>query len=330
MDLKTTWLGLDLPHPFIAGASPLTEHVDTARALADAGAAAIVMASLFEEQVIHEELAITSFMEDPAHSFAEAETYLPPPPDMAFGPHEYLERVGRIADAVDVPVIASLNGVHGGQWLEWATHMETAGAQAIELNLYHVAADPQESSQALEDRFVSMVQELVQCVDVPVAVKLSPFFTGLAHFALRLLGAGASGLVIFNRFYQSDIDIEALEAARTLRLSDPSELLLRLRWLAILSSQSDLPLAVTGGVHDATGAVKAIMAGASVVQVVSAALRHGPGRIAELRDEFQRWGAEHEYTSLDQMRGSMNLSRAPDQEAFLRGNYMQILQAWNG
>ena len=252
------------------------------------------------------------------------------PPDLRLGPEEYLERLGRIVDAVDVPVIASLNGIHGGHWLDWAVHIERAGAKAIELNLYHVPSDPKETGSQIEDRFVAMVEALAAKVEIPVAVKLTPFFTSLASFAPRLVDAGASGLVLFNRSYQSDIDVEALEAARTLTLSDPSTLLLRLRWLAILSSQVEAPLAVTGGVHDAPGAVKSIMAGASAIQVVSMLLRQGPGALEGLRRDFEQWLVEHEYESLAQMRGSMNLARAPDPQAYLRGNYIRILQSWNG
>ena len=329
MDLSTRFLGLDLPHPFVAGASPLTEDVDTARRLADAGASALVLTSLFEEQVVHEELAMTAFLEDPANSFPEAETYLPTPPDLRLGPEEYLQRLERISRAVDVPVIASLNGIHGGHWLDWAREMPGAGARALELNLYHVVARPDESAATIEDRFVAMAGALCASVDVPVAVKLSPFFTSLSSFAPRLVEAGVDGLVLFNRFYQSDIDVDALEAERTLRLSDPTELLLRLRWLAILSSQLEIPLAVTGGVHDAVGAVKAVMAGASAVQVVSVLLKHGPAHLAKLRADFTAWLDERGYESVEQMRGSMNLTHSPDPEAFLRANYIRILQSWH-
>lgn len=272
---------------------------------------------------------MTALLEEPSHSFPEAETYLPTPPDLHLGPQEYLRRLERIATAVDVPVIASLNGIHGGHWLDWAREMPGAGARALELNLYHVAARPDESAAAIEDRFVAMAAALCASVDVPVAVKLSPFFTSLSSFAPRLVEAGVGGLVLFNRFYQSDIDVEALEAERTLRLSDPTELLLRLRWLAILSSQIELPLAVTGGVHDAVGAVKAIMAGASAVQLVSVLLKHGPGHLARLREDLTAWLEEHEYESVEQMRGSMNLTHSPDPEAFLRANYIRILKSWH-
>ena len=328
MDLSTTYLGFRLPHPFMPGASPLVDDLDTVRRLEDAGAVAIVMHSLFEEQVTREQLATNRFLDEPAESFAEALTYLPAPDDFALGPEEYLEQIRRIKAAVGVPVIASLNGSTEGGWLSYARLMQDAGADALELNVYYLATDFDQSGEILERRTLQMLSAVKNGVGIPVAVKLSPFYTSLSYFARRLTEYGADGLVLFNRFYQPDIDIENLEVSPTLRLSDSAELLLRLRWLAILSGRLRASLAVTGGVHSTEDAVKAIMAGADVVQVVSALLRSGPERLRLLRLDLARWLEEHQYDSLAQMKGSMNLLRCPDPAAHERANYMHILQSW--
>ncbi len=329
MDLSTTYLGFKLPHPFMPGASPLVDDLDTVRRLEDAGAAAITMHSLFEEQITGEELALNRSLELPAESFAEATSYLPEPPDFTLGPEEYLEQLRRIKAAVGIPVIGSLNGATAGGWLRYARLLQ-AGADAIELNIYELATDPGKPGAAVEDRLLEVLKAVNASVKVPVAVKLSPFFSSLSHLARRLDEAGAGGLVLFNRFYQADIDVEALEAVRTLRLSDPTELLLRLRWLAILSGRLRASLAVTGGIHSALDAVKAIMVGAHAVQMVSLLLRRGPEQLAVVRDGVAAWLEEHEYESLAQMQGSMNLSHCPDPAAFERANYMHILQSWEG
>ncbi|MCB1057135.1 MAG: dihydroorotate dehydrogenase-like protein [Acidobacteria bacterium] len=329
MDLRTRYLGFELPHPFIPGASPLVDDLDTVRRLEDAGAAAIVMHSLFEEQIVGEELATVRALDEPAESFAEALSYLPEPDDFALGPHEYLEQLQRIKETVAVPVIASLNGTSRGGWLEYARLIRQAGADGLELNVYELVTDPMESSEDVEERTLEMVREVIQAVEgLPVAVKLSPFYTAPLHFAQLLDRAGAAGLVLFNRFYQADLDIEELEVERTLHLSERSELLLRLRWLAILEGKVGASLAVTGGVHEAEDAVKAILCGANAVQVVSTLLRRGPERLATLRDDLARWLMDHEYDSLEQMRGTMSLARCPDPHAFERANYLHLLQSW--
>ena len=328
MDLSTTYLGFELPHPFMPGASPLVDDLDTVRRLEDAGASAIVMHSLFEEQIRREQVATARFLDAPAESFAEALSYLPTPETFALGPEQYLEQLRRIKRAVRVPVIASLNGSTEGGWLSYARLLEQAGADALELNVYSLATDFDESGEILERRTLQMLAAVKHAVSIPVAVKLSPFYSSLAHFARRLDEYGADGLVLFNRFYQPDLDIEALEVAPTLRLSDPSELLLRLRWLAILSGRIRPSLAITGGVHSAVDAIKAVMAGADAVQVVSALLKNGPDRLRTLRQDLALWLEEHEYDSLAQMKGSLSLLRCPDPAAHERANYMTILQSW--
>jgi len=328
MDLSTTYLGLKLPHPFMPGASPLVDDLDVVKRLEDAGAAAIVMHSLFEEQIAREQVASFLHTEMHGESYAEALYYFPNPDRFALGPEEYLRHLARVKATVHVPVIASLNGTTLGGWLDYARSMEQAGADALELNVYSLPTDPQVSGQELEDRTVEMLRALKQKIRIPVAVKLSPFYTAPAHFARRLDEAGADGLVLFNRFYQPDIDPENLEASRHLTLSSPAELPLRLRWLAILSGRLKASLAVTGGVHGAVDAVKAIMAGAHAVQMVSALLRGGPEYIRRVREETVGWMQDHEYESLDQMRGSMSLHSCPDPGVYERANYMLMLQGW--
>jgi dihydroorotate dehydrogenase (fumarate) len=330
MDLTTTYLGLQLPHPLMPGASPLADDLDTVRRLEDAGAAAIVLRSLFEEQVDQEEAATEQAIAHGAESFAEATSYLPSAAEFAFGPDDYLDHLARVKAAVSVPVIASLNGTTLGGWLAYARMMEVAGADAIELNVYQLATDARETGGTLERRISAMVHTVTTSVHVPVAVKLSPFYTALAHFAGELDAAGAHGLVLFNRFYQADVDVERLEVAPTLHLSDSSELLLRLRWLAILAGHVKASLAASGGVHTVQDVVKAVMCGADAVQLVSVLLRHGPDRLASLRVELAQWLEEHGYASLSEARGSMSLLRCPDPKAFERANYMRILQSWRG
>lgn len=328
MDLNTSYLGFRLPHPILPGASPLVDDLDTVRRLEDAGAPAIVMHSLFEEQITLEQIAASRHLDTWSHAHAEALSYFPEPREYALGPEQYLEHIQRLKATVGVPVVASLNGTTHGGWLEFARLIEQAGADALELNVYALATDLDESSELLERRTLQMLWAVKSGVQIPVAVKLSPFYTGLAHFAQRLDDHGVDGLVLFNRFYQPDIDIETLDVNPTLRLSDSSELLLRLRWLAILDGRIRASLAASGGIHTAVDVVKALMAGADAVQVVSALLKQGPGRLLTLRQELEAWLVEHEYDSLDQLRGSMNLLRCPDPAAHERANYVTILQSW--
>lgn len=330
MDLRTRYLGLDLAHPFMPGASPLVDDLDTVRRVEDAGASAIVMRSLFEEQIVRERTRTMHDVDAHVDTFAEASGFLPRPEEFSLGPVEYLEQLHKIKRAVRIPVIASLNGFTSAGWLEYAHLIEQAGANALELNVYYIATDPTETAAHVDQRALDIVTAVKRTVKIPLAVKLSPFHSAMAHFAGELRDAGASGLVLFNRFYQPDIDPETLEAVPRLVLSDASELLLRLRWLAVLSGNARIDLACSGGVHHARDAIKALMAGATVVQMVSALLHHGPGRLRTVREEVTRWMEEHEYESLAQLRGSMNLSRCPDPSAFERGNYMRVLQSWHG
>jgi dihydroorotate dehydrogenase (fumarate) len=328
MDLSTEYLGLKLAHPFMPGASPMSEHLDHVRRLEDAGAPAITMHSLFEEQIVMEELATRAAIDRPADSFAEALSYFPTPSEFRLGPDEYLEQVRRIKAAVKVPVIASLNGTTTGGWLRYARLIADAGADALELNAYVVATDPARTGAHVEERTLEMVHSVRQAISIPIAVKLSPFYASVPNIVARLAEAGASGVVIFNRFYRPDIDIEALEVRRSLELSTSSELRLRLRFLAILSGRVPGSLAVTGVVHTAADAIAAIMTGAHGVQMVSALLKNGPEHLKRVRGEVEAWVEAHEYTSLDQMRGSLNLARSGDPAAFERANYMHILSGW--
>jgi dihydroorotate dehydrogenase (fumarate) len=328
MDLRTKYLGLELPHPFMPGASPLVDDLDMVKRLEDAGASAIVMHSLFEEQIAREQVSTFLHTERHGESYAEALCYFPSPDRFALGPEEYLEHITLIKGVVAVPVIASLNGTSLGGWLEYARAIEQAGADALELNVYAIPSDFAESSQQLEDRTVEMLREVKRSIRIPVAVKLSPFYTALPHFAKRLEAAGADGLVLFNRFYQPDIDPDTLSTSRHLYLSSSSELPLRLRWLAVLSGRLQASLAVSGGVHGAVDAVKAIMSGAHAVQLVSALLRGGPEYLKHVRQETVAWMNEHEYASIDQMRGSMNFEACPDPAVYERANYMLMLQSW--
>jgi dihydroorotate dehydrogenase (fumarate) len=328
MDLTTNYLGLRLPHPIMPGASPLADSLDTVKRLEDAGAAAIVMRSLFEEQITREFEGMVHEMEVHEESFAEALSYFPKPDEFVFGSDEYLEQIRRIKQAVKVPVIASLNGVSNTGWVSYAAKIQQAGADALELNSYYVATDPTEAGSEVEGSAIEIVKAVKRAITIPVAVKISPFFSSVANFVRQLDGVGADGIVVFNRFYQPDIDVDALEVVPSLHLSDSSELLLRIRWLAILYGQFKGSLAVSGGVHTGLDAVKSVMAGASAVQMVSRLLQDGPQQLRTVLDNMRHWMEEHEYESLVQMRGSMSLQRSPDPAAFERGNYMRILKSW--
>ena len=328
MDLRTTYLGLDLPNPFVVGASPLADDLDEAKRLEDAGACAIVMRSLFEGQIVREQVAAFLHTEMHGESFAEAMTYFPSPSRFVFGPEEYLDHLRRLKEALRIPVIASLNGTSPGGWLDYPPLMEKMGADAVELNLYPLALDPAVSGAAIEEASLEAVRQVRRGVRIPVAVKVSPFYSSFAHFAARLDAEGVNGLVLFNRFYQPDIDVENLQVRESLQLSSSAELPLRLRWVAALAGRFRASLAVTGGVHGPLDVVKSVMAGADAVQLVSALLRHGPARLKGLQAELQQWMEEHEWTSLREMRGNMSLLHCPDPAVYERANYMLILQGW--
>jgi dihydroorotate dehydrogenase (fumarate) len=328
MNLSTTYMGFELPHPLVPGAGPFADSLDTVRRLEDAGAPMVVMHSLFEEQVAREEVNVTRSIETPKESYAEALSYFPEPDDFVLGPDDYLEKIGKVKAAVAVPVIGSLNGTTQGGWLRYARLIERAGADGLELNLYELALDLGETGAEVERRGLEVVRAVKGSVKIPVAVKLSPFYSSIGNFARRLDEAGADALVLFNRFYQPDIDVEEQELSRV-NLSSPAELLLRLRWIGALSGRIRPSLAATGGVHTAVDAVKAVMAGAHATQMVSALLQHGPGYLGQVRDHLARWLEEHEFESLRQMQGSMNLLRCQDPGAYQRANYIRLLQSWN-
>ncbi|TVR45651.1 MAG: dihydroorotate dehydrogenase-like protein [Puniceicoccaceae bacterium] len=328
VDICTTYLGLPLAHPLIPGASPLVNNLDTVRLLEDAGAAAIVMPSLFEEQVRDDsstdELLRASFEE----SFAEARNYLPRRQEYVVSADAYLAHLRRIKDAVGIPVIASLNGAGVGSWVTNAALMESAGADALELNIYYLPGGPWDSGADVERRVLELVREIRSQISIPLAVKLPPYFSSFCHLAAEIATLGADGVVLFNRPYQPDIDIEDLEVVPQVELSDSRELGLRLRWLAILREHLPIDLAVSGGVHRVEDAIKALMAGASVVQIVSAILGHGPEYLQGLRRELADWIERHGYRSLGELTGSMRLGSCPNPEAFGRSHYVRTLQIW--
>jgi dihydroorotate dehydrogenase (fumarate) len=328
MTLATKYLGLSLRNPLIVGASPFCDSVDAATKLEDAGAAAVVMRSLFEEQIDHEQRALAFLLETPAESFAEATTYFPGYSEYQLTPDAYLRQIEILKGVLQIPVIASLNGARPGGWTDYARRFEAAGADAIELNLYQLVTDPGASGHEVESDMLETVRNVSGSVKIPVAVKLSPFHTAPAQFARELEGAGARGVVVFNRFYQPDFDIEELDVSPQLKLSDSSELLLRLRWLAILSPHVRGSLSCSGGVHTAKDALKAILAGAHTVQIVSVLLKHGPRILTQLLLGVRDWIEEHEYENVEEMRGALNLRRCPDPAAHERANYIRILQSW--
>jgi dihydroorotate dehydrogenase (fumarate) len=328
MDLSTTYLGLSLQHPLMPGASPLGDSLDGVKRLEDAGASAIVLRSLFEEQITRAEYAHLYNMLLRARSLAEVIALLPLPQEFAFAPDRYLELVRQTKEAVGVPVIGSLNGTTPQGWVDYAARIQEAGADALELNFYFVATDPDERGEQVEQRLLDIVRRVKTRVTIPVAVKLSPFFSSLPHLAQQLDAAGADGLILFNRFYQADIDPEAREVVARLHLSTSEDLLLRVRWLAILSGHVRASLAASGGVHGGIDALKAIMAGAHAVQMVSGLIKHGPGYLALVLKDLERWLERHGYASLREAQGIMSLVQIRNPAALERGNYMRILQAW--
>ncbi len=328
IDLSTTYLGLRLTNPFMIGASPLANDLDTVRRLEDAGSAAIVLPSLFEEQITMARTGRIRHLDPLDPQFAAVRAYVPGPEGFDLSPDQYLEHLARVKRTVGVPVIASLNGTTAESWLTFARAIEQAGADALELNMYEVATNPDDSSAAIERRLCASVIDLRDEVNLPIAVKLSPFFTAMGHVAHALDRAGAAGLVLFNRFYQPDINLGDLTVVPTLELSTSSELLLRLRWTAILHARIRASIAATGGVATAADGIKALLAGANAVQMVSAILRHGPPYFSVMRDGLAQWMEARGFASLHEINGLLSLAKMPDPDAFERANYLRMLHSW--
>lgn len=328
VDLSTRYMGIPLKNPLVPGSSPLSADVSQIRKMEDCGAAAVVLHSLFEEQITFEAEELTHHLTQGTESFAEALSYFPEADDYRLGPEEYLEHLHKAKEAVDIPVIASLNGVSVGGWIDYAQKMVQAGADALELNVYYVPTDPGMSGQDVENRYLSVLKAVKSHVKVPVAMKLSPFFSSLANFANRLEEAGADGLVLFNRFYQPDIDLETLTVGPNLILSTSHEMRLPLRWIAILHGKIKAALASSTGVADGTDVLKMIMAGADATQMVSGLLRNGVEELNIIRSEMTEWMEEHEYESIQQMKGSMSQKSVEDPAAFERANYMKTLNSY--
>ncbi|HNY85404.1 MAG TPA: dihydroorotate dehydrogenase-like protein [Candidatus Hydrogenedentes bacterium] len=325
MDLSTTYLGLSLKNPIVVSPSPISEKLDTIRKLEDSGAAAIVLHSLFEEQIAFQSQELNANLQQGELSTPEAMTYFPDLEDYKMGPEGYLGHIRRAKEATGIPIIASLNGVSAGGWVEYAREMQQAGADAVELNVYYVPTNPNMTGAQVEDMYVDLVKTVKAAVTVPVAVKIGPYFSSLANMARRLSEAGADALVMFNRFYQPDLDLAKLEVKPDLVLSDSAALRLRLRWVAILFGHISADLAVTGGVHTGADALKCMMAGAKVAMTTSALLKHGPGHLRVMLEGMAKWMDENEYGSVAQMQGAMSQKNCAEPAAFERANYMKIL-----
>ncbi len=329
VDLSTSYLGLKLANPVMASSSPLTGSVDTLKQLEEAGTSAVVLPSLFEEQIEHEAMEAHRLVEYGAESFAEAlGGYFPELDSYNTGPQLYLDQVREAKAALSIPVIASLNGTTRGGWVRYAKRMEEAGADALELNVYLIPTDPYATSLDVERRYLDLLTAVVETVDIPVAIKLGPYFSSLAHVARKFVEAGAAGLVLFNRFYQPDIDLEDLRVIPNLQLSTSSELRLPLRWLAILHGKLRADMAVTGGVHTSDDVLKSLLVGADAVMMASALLQEGPYHAAQVIAGLTAWLEEHEYDSVEQMKGSMSMASAPNPDGFIRSNYMRVLASY--
>ncbi|MBT3605379.1 MAG: dihydroorotate dehydrogenase-like protein [Candidatus Latescibacteria bacterium] len=328
MDLRTTYMNMELKNPIVASASPLSREVANVRAMEDAGIAAVVMYSLFEEQISHETAEVDHYLSQGTGSFAEALDFFPEPEIYHRGPDEYLEHIRRLKDAVDIPVIASLNGVSPGGWTEYAQLMVDAGADALELNVYHIATDPTVSGAQVEQLYVDVLSEVKRLVKIPVAIKLSPFFSSMAGMAKQLDNVGADALVLFNRFYQPDFDLEELDVVSNVILSTPMAARLPLRWIAILHGRVSADLAATSGVHEAEDVIKMLMAGASVTMVCSTLLKNGIGHAWRVLDDMNTWLEEREYVSVSQLQGSMSQAACSNPEAYERANYMRALNTF--
>jgi len=329
VDLSSTYLGMKLKNPLVASASPLSKKVSTIKKLEDQGISAVVMYSLFEEQINHTSRELDYFLNLGTESFAEALTYFPEMESYNVGPDSYLDLIRKAKDAVDIPIIGSLNGISSGGWVKYAKSIEQAGADALELNIYFVPTELETSSQQLEDAYVNLVSDISEQLSIPLAVKLSPYYTGLPNFMNRLVKAGANGLVLFNRFYQPDLDINEFEVVPSLVLSDSEDMRLPLRWIAILYGKLQASLALTSGVHSAQDVAKAVMAGADVAMMASELIAKGPARVNEILVELQAWMEGKEYASVEQMRGSMSQKAVAQPAAFERANYMKALNSFD-
>jgi dihydroorotate dehydrogenase (fumarate) len=325
MDLTTTYLGLKLRTPLVPSASPLSEEVDSIKRLEDAGASAIVLYSLFEEQLRQDRVELHQHMEAGTFSYAEALTYFPEPDHFHLGPDEYLKHISKAKEAVDMPVIASLNGSSVGGWTSYAKAIQRAGADALELNIYYIPTDLDVTSAQIEQTYLDILRAVKSEVTIPVAVKLSPFFTNFANMAKRLDEAGANGLVLFNRFYQPDIELESLEVVPNILLSTPMAMRLPLRWVAILYDKLSCSLAATSGIHRATDALKMLMAGADVTMLCSVLIRHGVKQIGVIERDLVAWMEEHEYESVEQLKGSLSQKNCPNPSEFERAQYMRAI-----
>lgn len=327
-DLRTNYLGLTLKNPIVASSSPLSESLDGMKRLEEAGAGAIVLFSLFEEQIAQEGRSLDYFMSRGAESYSEALSYFPEQSDFHIGPEKYLDLIQKARKSLGIPIIASLNGISTGGWTDWARRVEEAGAHALELNEYYIPTDLDKTGAEIEEQYLEVLRRVKGAVSIPVAVKLNPYFSSTAHICQRLVEAGANGLVLFNRFYQPDIDLDTLEVIPRLVLSTSDELRLPLRWVAILYSRLKTDFAITSGVHDHKDVLKSLMAGASVVMMASELLQSGTQRINEILAEMTGWMEEHEYESVKQMLGSMSQKNVAVPAAFERANYMRTLHSW--
>ena len=328
IDLSTTYLGLKLKNPLVASSSPMCGDVGNVRRMEDSGAAAVVLHSLFEEQIEMESDELDRFLHESSERGPEASTHLPELQHAVNGPEGYLKHLRACKEAVKIPVIASLNGSTKGGWLRYAKEMAQAGADALELNIYYIPVNPDVSGEQVEQQYVDLVKEIKQQVSIPVAIKLGPYFSSMANMAKKLDAAGANGMALFNRFYQPDFDLEALEVVPNLLLSNSHDLLLRLHWVAVLYGQVKADLAITGGVHTATDVIKSMMAGAKVAMMTSALLKRGISYLDTLSTELLIWMGEHEYDSIRQMQGSMSRNAVPQPAAFERANYMKVLSSY--
>ena len=329
IDLSTDYLGLRLKNPLVPSASPLSRSLDTALRLEDAGAGALVMYSLFEEELHAEDAMMERFLLQAGIGHSEAQGFLPDHGDFRGGLERYVEHVQRLKSRLEIPVVASLNGVSLSGWVELGRALEDAGADALELNVYHVAGDARESGEVVEARYLSLLGELRRAVRLPIAMKLSPFFSSLPNFAGKLERAGAHGVALFNRFYQPDIDLDTLCVVDRLHLSTAEEALLRIRWISILHGRTGLTLAATGGVHSHEEALKLLLVGADVVHLASCLLEHGPGRLTQILEDMQRWMEEREYQSVAQLKGSMSQKNLSDPSAMARASYLRVLDSFS-